>query len=84
MGSRKVDSWSDLVGHLAIEPHSLRNRNVIISVLLNVVHFVINLSLLPRATFRLLPAINLSVFKRQIATFNCFLLTSRVKLLKRT
>ena len=28
--------------------------------LLNVVHFVTNLSLLPRATFRVLPAINLT------------------------
>ena len=61
MGSRKVDSWSVLVGHLAIQPHSLRDRKVIISVLLNVVHFVTNLSLLPRATFRVLPAINSSV-----------------------
>ena len=34
---------------------------VIISVLLNVVHFVTNLSLMPRATFRVLPAIYLSV-----------------------
>ena len=41
------------------EPHSLRDWKVIISVLLNVVHFVTNLSLLPRATFQVFPAINL-------------------------
>ena len=48
--------------------------------LLNVVNFVTNLSLLPRATLRLLPATNLS----WLATSNCFLFTSRAKLLKRT
>ena len=49
------------------EPHSLnslRDWKVIISVLLNVVHFLTNLSLLPRATFRVLAAINSSVLNR--------------------
>ena len=41
--------------------YSLRDGKVIISVLLNVVHFVTDMSLLPRATFRVLPAINSSV-----------------------
>ena len=42
------------------EPRSLRDGKVIISVLLDVVHFISFLSLLPRAIFRVLPAINLS------------------------
>ena len=73
----------DIVSIVRLQPWNLTKslkyarksfRSVIISVLLNVVHFVTNLSASDQFVR----------FKPYLATVNCFLLTSRVKLLTRT
>ena len=54
------------------EPYCLETERSISIVLLNVVHFVTNLSLIRRTTRHVLPAINLSFLKPLLATFNHF------------